>query len=229
MKFIRNIAAFMAVPAVLAAAYTLISGFLSFAGTGGSEYMPFWTGVFCYIIFQIAFYKPMRTYVFGHELTHAFAGILSGAKIKKFKVGKESGHVVLTKDNIWITLAPYFFPIYTFAVIVIYLMLGWFTDIKNLYPYYLFLIGFSIAFHIALTIYILGIGQSDLKVYGVFFSYIVIFAVNTAVFALLMALAFPQEIDAGALFIEMYGNIRDAYLFICEGIAEIIKAFGKIE
>ena len=226
MKMIRSAAAFLAVPAIAAAAYALISAFLSFAGTSGSEYMPFWVGVFCYLVFQIAFYKPMRTYVFGHELTHAFAGVLSGAKIKKFKVGKESGHVVLTKDNIWITLAPYFFPIYTFAVIVIYLMLGWVTDIGALYSYYLFVIGFSIAFHIALTIYILGIGQSDLKVYGVFFSYAVIFTVNIAVFAFLMVLAFPQEINVKELFSVMYDNICVIYAAIYSGIKEIIAAFS---
>lgn len=228
MKFIRSIIAFFAIPAVIAASYTLLSAFLSFAGTSGKEYVPFWIGVFCYIVFQIVFYKPMRTYVFGHELTHAFAGILSGAKIKKFKVGKESGHVVMTKDNIWITLAPYFFPIYTFAVIIIYLMLGWVIDIIPLYPYYLFLMGLSISFHIALTIYILGIGQSDLKVYGVFFSYILIIIINIIVFTLLMALAFPQEIDVAVLFKEMYGNIKGAYQFTYDGISRIYKAFGTM-
>jgi len=225
MKIIRNLFAFIAVPMVAAAAYTLIGTFLDFTGKSAGAYMPFWAGVLCYIIFQIAFYKPMRTYVFGHELTHAFAGILSGARIKKFKAGAESGHVVLTKDNIWITLAPYFFPIYTFAAIVIYIFLGWFTDIKPLYSYFLFFAGLTIAFHAALTVYIIGIGQPDLKVYGVFFSYVLIIAVNVIVFSLFMALVFPGEVSLPNLFAAMLKNIVNIYMFLYEGIFQIITAF----
>lgn len=227
MKYIRNIIAFLAIPLIAASAYTLIKTFLDFTAGSSNTYIPFWIGILCYVIFQIAFYKPMRTYVFGHELTHAFAGLLSGARIKKFKVGKESGHVVLTKDNIWITLAPYFFPIYTFAIIVIYLFLGWITDITPLYSYFLFFAGLSIAFHIALTIYIIGIGQPDLKVYGTFFSYILIIAVNVIIFSLLMALVFPDEVNLKNMYYEMYDNIYSAYNFIYEGIMQVVTAFQK--
>jgi len=227
MKIIRNLFALIALPAVAAGAYTLAKTFLSFAGTGGKEYIPFWIGIFCYGIFQIAFYKPLRTYVFGHELSHAIAGILSGARIKKFNVGKESGSVVLTKDNIWITLAPYFFPIYTVALIIIYVLAGWFVDIRLYYPYFLFFAGLTIAFHVALTVYILSIGQPDLKVYGVFFSYVAMIAVNTAVFSLLMAFAFPHEIGLMELMGQMKENIFGFYGFVYNGITEIITAFQK--
>lgn len=227
MKIFRNIIALTAIPAVLAGAYTLIKSFLSFAAVGGNEYVPFWVGILCYIIFQIAFYKPMKTYVFGHELSHAIAGLLSGAKIKKFKVGKESGSVVLTKDNIWITLAPYIFPIYTFIIVILYIMSGWFADIRQFYGYFLFFVGFSIAFHIALTIYILSIEQPDLKVYGVFFSYVIILAVNIIVFTLLMVLSFPKEIKALEVFNQMYQNILNSYKFIFTGVKEIWLAFQK--
>lgn len=227
MRILRNITAFISIPAIIAAGYTLLKVFLSFAGTGGKEYMPFWIGILFYIVFQVAFYKPMRTYVFGHELSHALAGILSGAKIKKFKVGKNSGSVVLNKDNIWITLAPYFFPIYTFIIIVIYLLMGWFINIRELYSYFLFFIGVSIAFHIALTVYILKIEQPDIKVYGKFFSYTMIFAINIIVFSLLMLLAFPYEINANVYFMEMKENIVQIYIFIYTSISMIIKAFKE--
>ena len=227
MRILRNIFAFFALPAVAAGAYTAFKSFLSFAGASGQTYTPFWIGILCYAVFQAAFYKPMRTYVFGHELTHAFAGILSGARIKKFKVGKESGSVVLTKDNVWITLAPYFFPLYTFAIIAVYLTLGWFYDIKELYGYFLFFAGVSIAFHAALTVYIISIGQPDLKVYGVFFSCVLIAAINVLVFSLLMVLCFPNELNAGELFGAMFQNAADAYKFIISGVMEIWSAFQK--
>jgi hypothetical protein len=226
MRLIRNIFAFFAVPAVAVCAYSLIKSFLSFTAVSGGIYMPFWAGTLCYIAFQALFYKPMRAYVFGHELTHAAAGILSGAKIKKFKISQNSGSVVLTKDNVWITLAPYFFPLYTFIIVIVYIMLGWVADIKPLYPYFLFAAGVSIAFHIALTVYILSIGQPDLKVYGVFFSYVLIAAVNVVVFTLLCALAFPREIDAEALFKTMGENVCALYLYMFEGLKNIVKAFA---
>ncbi len=225
MRFIRNTAAFFALPGVLACAYGLCKVFLSFTGSSGTQYIPFWLGIFCYCVFQVIFYKPMRTYVFGHELTHAVAGVLSGAKIKKFKVGKESGSVTLSKDNVWITLAPYFFPIYTFAIILVYIFLGWFADIRQFYPYFLFLIGISIAFHIALTVYIVSIDQPDLKVYGVFFSYVLILFINVIVFALLAALAFPNEISVSEVFGEMYESVVAVYVFLLSGIKEIFTAF----
>ncbi|MCL2484926.1 MAG: hypothetical protein FWF00_04870 [Endomicrobia bacterium] len=226
-KIIRNTAAIIAIPAIAAAMFTLFKNFLSFSASGGNEYMPFWAGVLCYVVFQIAFYKPLRTYIFGHELSHAVAGILSGARIKRFNVGKQSGSVVLTKDNIWITLAPYMFPIYTFVLIIIYIMLGWFADIKLFYGYFLFLLGFSISFHAALTVYILGIGQPDLKVYGVFFSCVVIAAVNVIVFGLLMVLAFPDAINITELSVEVYSNIFSFYHFMYSGVSEIWLAFQK--
>jgi hypothetical protein len=227
MRFLRNIIAFIAVPAVFASGYTLIKNFLLFAISSGTKYIPFWIGVISYIAFQTILYKPMRTYVFGHELSHAIAGLLSGAKIKKFNIGESSGSVVLTKDNIWITLGPYFFPIYTIAIMVLYICLGWFMDIKQLYGYYLFLIGGSVSFHIALTVYILSIEQPDLKVYGIFFSYVIILAVNIVVFTLLVALAFEDAISIKNVSFEAYHNIIDIYKFIYNGVKEIWLAFQK--
>jgi hypothetical protein len=198
----------------MAGIWTLFNIFLSFAGKSGKEYAPFWIGILSYIVLQAFLYKPMRAYVFGHELTHALAGILSGAKIKKFRVGKESGSVVLSKNNIWITLSPYFIPIYTFIVILVYLIIGWFRDAHLYYSYFLFFMGFTIAFHLALTIYIMRIGQSDLKVYGLFFSYVVILSVNILVFDILTVIAFPKEIDLAALIKITYDNILEIYNFI---------------
>jgi hypothetical protein len=214
MPHLKNIIAFILIPTVLSSAYTLFRAFISFAGRAQSKYSAFWIGILCYAIFHIVMYKPLRTYVFGHELTHAIAGILSGAKIKKFKVGKNSGSVVLNKDNIWITLSPYFIPIYTVIVIFIYFFIGWWTDLSLYYSYFLFFIGWTIAFHIALTIYILKIGQSDLKVYGVFFSYIFILIIMILVFDILLSIIFPQEIHFKTLIHQTLRNTTSLYVYI---------------
>jgi len=228
MKFLRNIFAFLLVPAVSVAEYTFVKSFLYFMISAGNRNIPFWIGILCYIVFQVILYKPMKTYVFGHELSHAIAGILSGAKIKKFYVGRESGRIVLTKDNILITLAPYFFPVYTFVIIIIYIFLGWFINIKQFYGYFLFLTGFSIAFHVALTIYILSAEQSDLKIYGAFFSYVIIFIVNIAVFILLAALVFPDDIGVKDIFLRIFSNIADIYKFIYVGVLGIWAALREM-
>lgn len=206
--------------------YTFVRNLLCFTAFV-NRYISFWIGILSYIVFQVVFYKPMRTYVFGHELSHAIAGVLSGAKIKKFNVGKKSGSVVLTKSNIWITLTPYFFPIYTIAIVIIYICLGWVTDVKRFYKYFLFFVGFSIAFHTALTIYILSIGQPDLKVYGTFFSYVVILAVNIVVFTLLAYLVFRDAISIQYTLLQFYDNIGGVYKFLCSGVLDICLAFQK--
>ena len=59
----------------------------------------------------------MWIYVFGHELTHALWTWLFGGQVKKMKVSSSGGHVIISKTNFLIALAPYFFPLY--AVIVV--------------------------------------------------------------------------------------------------------------
>ncbi|MDR1511675.1 MAG: hypothetical protein LBS15_02765 [Endomicrobium sp.] len=231
MKFFKNIFAFLLVPAAGAAGCVFLEYLLYFAICAKSkcEYVPFWIGVVCYIVFQIVFYKPMRTYVFGHELSHAVVGVLSGAKVKKFNVGKKFGSVVLTKGNICIALAPYFFPVYTFAVIMIYVFLGWFTDIRIFYGFFLFFVGFSCAFHVALTICALVTKQSDLKIHGVFFSLVMIFTLNTAVFATIAALVFPNEVNLKKIFLQIFVNVINVYKFMYNGVLGVWLAFQKMK
>ena len=106
MNKVRFIVSILFVPLLLVLVYDFVWLFFSFAGKTNSNIVPFWIGIAFYFLFQVIFFKPMSTYVFGHELTHAFAGLLSGAKIKKFKVSSNKGSVTLTKDNVFITLAP---------------------------------------------------------------------------------------------------------------------------
>ncbi len=60
--------------------------------------------------------KPMRVYVFGHELTHAIWTWLFGGRVKRFKATSTGGHVVDHEEQFLITLAPYFFPLYVVLV-----------------------------------------------------------------------------------------------------------------
>lgn len=223
MKILKTIIAFLMLPLVLISLYELIKLFLDFAIKSNMIIAPFWIGVIVYFLFQIIFFKPMRTYVFGHELTHAITGLLSGAQIKKIRVSKGRGSVTLTKDNILISLSPYFIPFYSLIIIIVYLMLGWFTDTKPLYPYYLFLAGFSLSFHFALTFYAITIGQEDLKSHGVFFSFVFICFINCIIISLVLILIFPQYIKIDNFFTPVIVNTFLSYKYIFAKISYFFK------
>lgn len=81
MKILKMIFAFLMVLSVLVAVYELIKLFLDFAIKSNMDIAPFWIGVIVYFLFQVIFFKPMRIYVFGRELTHTIVGLLSGVQI----------------------------------------------------------------------------------------------------------------------------------------------------
>lgn len=132
-------------------------------------------------VFTLAWFvmsHPIRTYVLGHELTHALWGLFFGAKPSDMRVGVTGGSVKLTKNNFLITLAPYFFPFYTFVVIVIALITYAFVRPLPYLPAWLFFIGFTWAFHILFTFDSLSHRQPDVKLYGRIFSWTVILIGN---------------------------------------------------
>ncbi len=197
--------------------YDFLQLFFSFAGTTNTVIVPFWLGIGVYLLFQVIFFRPMSTYVFGHELTHALAGLLSGAQIKKFKVSRTKGSVTLTKDNVFITLSPYFFPLYSIIIIVIYFSLAWFTDITRIYSWFLFFSGIAIAFHYALTFYAIKIGQEDMRVYGKFFSLIFVCFINIIMVILVLAWIFPYNINVKDFFVKTFYDGINFYEYIFIG------------
>jgi len=168
---------------------------LSISIHAASDVQSPWTYFICgaitYIAAQLVFFRPLRLYVFGHELAHAIAGWISGARIRAINVKKSSGSVSLDKVNIFIALAPYFFPFYSVLLILFYALFNILTkNVYNVNNYFLFLLGMSTAFHVALTIYAINLGQSDLEKYGVIFSLIIIFISNCIVLAVMLAVFF---------------------------------------
>ena len=75
-------------------------------------------GMLAFALCWMSVPHPVKTYVLGHELTHAIWGLLFGAVPSRLRVSESGGSVNLTKSNMLITLAPYFFPFYTFVVVV---------------------------------------------------------------------------------------------------------------
>src|SRR5690349_2103085 len=84
---------------------------VSATGNADTIWVATLAGVACWLVIYLLLPKPMWVYVFGHELTHALWAWLLGGKVKRFKATSKGGHVVVTRNNFLIALAPYFFPL----------------------------------------------------------------------------------------------------------------------
>jgi len=126
----------------------------------------------------------MWVYVFGHELTHVLWTWLLGGRVKKFKASAKGGHVVVTKSNFAIALAPYFFPLYAILVVTVFVLGQWFWDWRPYVVWFHLLLGAAYAFHVTLTWHILHSDQSDISDQGYLFSFVVIFLGNVTVLLL---------------------------------------------
>jgi len=176
--------------------------------------------------------RPFRTYVLAHELTHAVWGMLMGAKVGKMKVGKTGGHVMLSKSNFIISLAPYFFPFYTGLVIVLWYGAGFFWDISRYEPWWLAAIGLTWGFHITFTVYLLSQRQPDVQENGRLFSYVIIYLANLFFVAIwIIAIGTPTFRGAwGFIFPEtlaVYSGVWGAVLVAAERLRPLLSGVVK--
>lgn len=156
--------------AILAQSPTRLPLLPAFAGVAG---IVLWAVVWLFL-------PPLtRTYVLGHELTHALWTVLFGGKASGLKVSARGGSVRVSKNNFWITLAPYFFPLYTFVVALAWLLSAWlFPAVKPYSPIFVFWIGMTWSFHLTFTLRFLAYNQPDVREHGRLFSYALIYALN---------------------------------------------------
>ncbi len=177
------------------ATYYQLPDFLFSLRTQHSPILWLALGTVSYAVFEVLFNRHIRTYVFGHELTHALAGLAVGSKIHSFKVSKKGGSVSLSKSNFFIALSPYCVPLYTFLVLGIY------AAFKHFYPFsYLteaaqFLVGSTLAFHLSLTIYAVQQKQPDIHKTGIIFSIVFILLLNAWVLVGLSKILFWNTVS----------------------------------
>ena len=163
----------------------------------GEEFWFFSLGATLWLIAFFGLPRPIVIYVFGHELTHALWVLLMGGRVSRFRVGRDGGHVVTSKANFWIALAPYFFPLYSILAIAIYGALSLFL---NMQPYGRLLyavIGATWAFHFTFTCWMIPKNQTDLSDQGTFFSLVVIYLMNLLLLSTMLIFASPQITFAG--------------------------------
>ena len=166
-------------------------------------------GVLAQVLVWLALPVPARAYVLGHELTHALWGLLFFARPSDLTVGASGGSVKLSKTNLLITLAPYFFPFYTFVVIVSALLTWAFVRPLPCLPLWMFMIGFTWAFHVLFTLETLTQSQPDVKSYGRVFSWTLIFIGNVGL--VLVWLAVTTQLTFAQLGDDLLGRVLASY------------------
>ena len=136
--------------------------------------------------------RPLRVYVFGHELTHAIWVWAMGGRVMRFKVRREGGHIITDTNNFLIALAPYFYPLYSLAVIALYGIASLFYNLEPYTPVLFGLLGLTWSFHISFTLWMIPKGQSDLTYHGTIFSVVVIYLMNVLLLLALLIIAAPE-------------------------------------
>ena len=200
MGLIRFLIGLLLLPLCAAATQTAWAAILRIPATTGTVFAPaalaFGGGIGLWLLIYFTLPAPARTYVLAHELTHALWGAVMGARVKRLRVSRTGGSVTLSKSNFLITLAPYFFPLYTALVIIAYGLLSLVIDVTPFHLFWMGLVGLTWGFHLTFTVTTLMRHQSDIAEYGRLFSYTVIYLLNILGVCLWMATVSSATLEA---------------------------------
>lgn len=190
-------------------------------------------GIVAYLIIHIVFFKseylyPVRNfatafgiyisngvYILGHEVMHVIATWISKGRVRSFKVSSKGGEITATKSNLFIALAPYFFPFYTIMVAAIFSIASLVIKTKLPYSSFLFLVGFTLSFHLVFTINFLKTKQSDFLHGGYLFSICLVYIVNLIIIGFIFSLLF-EEINFVEFLKSAYLKSKDIYAAVFE-------------
>lgn len=219
-NFLRMVLGVLLLPMCWGVVRAFCDSVMAAAGESGgitAESIALVGGMAAFALCWMAVSHPVKTYVLGHELTHALWGLLFGAMPSKLRVSAAGGSVNLSKSNMLITLAPYFFPFYTFLVIVVALITSAFIRPLPCLPLWMFAVGFTWAFHALFTLETLAQRQPDVKLYGRIFSWVFIFLANVVL--ILVFLASTTSLTFVQLGGFLLNRIIDAYVGV--GLAAV--------
>jgi hypothetical protein len=157
------------------------------------EFYFFMLGGVVWLIAFVGLPRLLIVYVFGHELTHAIWVLAQGGEVTAFEVRRDGGFIIADRRNFIVSLAPYFFPIYSIALVGFYGVAGLFYPQVWLYHRWLCgLLGATWAFHLSFTCWMIPKQQTDLLLHGTFFSLTVIYLANLVILSALLIAACPQ-------------------------------------
>ena len=222
IKLLKFVIALLLVPLVAGEIWTLSD--LAWAAAAGGSWSQSWfiafgAGVAAWLIVFFFISRTMWLYVLGHEFTHALCAMIAGGKVSSFQVSAKGGHVVTDRVNWWITLAPYFIPLYAIIWMALWLSVNFWYPLTAYQPILYFGLGIAWCFHLTFTASMFHTGQTDLTSQGFVFSAVIIVLINLIFFLVLFALLAHDTtlLGAGKIFLHHLG---DSYLFTWN---EIVK------
>ncbi len=182
-------------------------------------FLSFAAGLAAWLAVFVLLPRTTWIYVLGHEFTHALAAMLAGGKVHSFKVTAKGGHVVTDRVNWWITLSPYFVPLYALIWLALWLSVDFYYPLRPWQPILYFGLGAAWCFHLTFTVSMIRLGQTDLSSQGVLFSLVVILLINLLTFLFVFA-----TLAHGATFAAtgemLWHRVEHAYALTGQGIAE---------
>jgi len=180
LKWVKMIIAILLLPVCIGAASALWM-VIEASGNADTTWVPFLAGAACWMVLYLLLPRPMWIYVVGHELTHALWVWVLGGSVKKFRATSSGGHVIVSKTNFLIALAPYFFPLYAVIIVAVFATGHLIWNWKHYLVWFHLLVGAAYAFHITLTGHVLKTRQTDITDQGYLFSAVIIFLGNISV------------------------------------------------
>ena len=217
MKSFLNIISKISLALFLVAAPFLFVGFgkefleivknISF---NNSRWIAFFIGAIAFLpVYFIAkrFFNSLWCYLetLEHELTHLLIGLLFLKIPVGFRVSAHEGGEVRqigfgTTGQIWVTLAPYFFP----TVSVFVLIFAYFANLNNLTL--LGILGWTTAFHLVSNWGQTSFRQSDLQKAGIFKTLLILPVMNLICYGTVSAFVAGGEKKVFRFFIESFSN-----------------------
>ena len=227
LRFARFAAAVLSFPFAWALCRTFVDAVCLTSGGSGAFFssgsIALFSGLAAFPVSWKLFPDQTRLYVLGHELTHAVWGLAFGARVSDIKVRSSGGSVMLSKSNVWISLAPYFFPFWT-AVVALFALAAkgimCFAAPGAPFPLpwlWMFAVGFTWSFHACFTIRSLMQTQPDVEEYGKVFSWTFILVCNIA--GVLVWLVCATDVPASAVAGQLLSHSADAYRSSCNMIS----------
>lgn len=208
MRFLRFIVALFLLPAIAAegmAIFDLMPAMLTLEFPFlANEILAVFGGYILWVLIFTFLPVPITLYIFGHELTHAIWGLMTGSKVGRIHVSSNGGYCTVSNPGMFTTLAPYFVPFYLVILILIKLIVSIWYPLESGAMWWLVGIGVTYGFHLVYTIKMLvEVEQPDVREYGHFFSYALIVFVNLLILgAGLVLITGTSMVDFGAKFID---------------------------
>jgi hypothetical protein len=211
VKFLKFVIALALAPLVAGEIWTLIDLARAAAAAGPwreSWAISFGAGFATWLLIYFILPRTMWLYVLGHEFTHALAAMMAGGKISSFQVSAKGGHVITDRVNWWITLSPYFVPLYALIWMALWLSVDFWYPLKAYQPILYFGLGVLWCFHLTFTTSMIHLKQTDLSSQGLVFSIVIILLINLIFFLFLFGiLAHNLTMEgAGKLFLDRVGK-----------------------